>query len=286
MTSSATAAGDAVILHSPTVTAIYVSAVAELTVKLRPVDEEYQLQCLCAQLNSATQAHLLTMQWSCLGAETFVSLEFYVGDAGNTPSEGLSTLAVLHPGVPVMWHTHIRDLSPTAEAVRGAHIQGNELPWLFRAFVTCVVSLVVNRENKSGVSYLSALVSVRETRNIWKLIVGDSTFSLRTLKHADTWEVVLYVRCLRRREKRLDSESESERLSWREKPGVKIMRTESLGGSESERIEEFELGEVQGRCLRNPGINMMSRWRFDMRTHLAVTSWRTNTKREETKTSR
>ena len=27
---------------------------------------------------------------------------------------------VLHPGVPVLWHTHIRDLSPTAEAVRGA----------------------------------------------------------------------------------------------------------------------------------------------------------------------
>ena len=29
-------------------------------------------------------------------------------------------LGVLHPGVPVMWHTHIRDLSPTAKAVRGA----------------------------------------------------------------------------------------------------------------------------------------------------------------------
>ena len=28
--------------------------------------------------------------------------------------------AVLHPGVPVMWHSHIRDLSPTAEAVRVA----------------------------------------------------------------------------------------------------------------------------------------------------------------------
>ena len=27
---------------------------------------------------------------------------------------------VLHPGVPVMWYAHIRDLSPTAEAVRGA----------------------------------------------------------------------------------------------------------------------------------------------------------------------
>ena len=27
---------------------------------------------------------------------------------------------VLRPGVPVMWYTHIRDLSPTAKAVRGA----------------------------------------------------------------------------------------------------------------------------------------------------------------------
>ena len=25
-------------------------------------------------------------------------------------------------------------------------------------------------------------------------------------------------------------------------------------------------------CLRNPGIEMMRRWRFDMRTHVAVTS--------------
>ena len=36
--------------------------------------------------------------------------------------------AVLHPGVPVMWQTHIREPSLTAEAVRGAACQGNELP--------------------------------------------------------------------------------------------------------------------------------------------------------------
>ena len=46
------------------------------------------------------------------------------------------------------------------------------------------------------------------------------------------------VCCLRRREKRLDSESESEQLSWREKPGGKHARTESLRESESERIEK------------------------------------------------
>ena len=79
----------------------------------------------------------------CVSAKTggfdrvVIFLNFYVGDAENTPlvdvgtSLGrgygrypnecrLRTLAVLHPGVPVVWHTHIRDLSPTADAVRGA----------------------------------------------------------------------------------------------------------------------------------------------------------------------
>ena len=52
-------------------------------------------------------------------------------------------------------------------------------------------------------------------------------------------------------------------------------KTESLGHSESERGEELELSEVQGMCLWNRGTEMMSRWRFDMRTHLAVTSEKT-----------
>ena len=67
-------------------------------------------------------------------------------------------------------------------------------------------------------------------------------------------------------------EDEFRELRRQEKPGGKHFRTESLGESESERGEELELSEVQGMCLRNPGIKMMSRWRFDMRTHLAVTS--------------
>ena len=33
-------------------------------------------------------------------------------------SRGTLHRAVLHPGVPVMWQSHMRDLSPTAEAVR------------------------------------------------------------------------------------------------------------------------------------------------------------------------
>ena len=63
--------------------------------------------------------------------------------------------------------------------------------------------------------------SWRRRNGIW------ATFCLRILKHADTWEVVRDMRCLLRREKRLDSESESERLSWREKTGGKYARTQS-----------------------------------------------------------
>ena len=39
----------------------------------------------------------------------------------------MSALGVLHPGVFVMWYAHIRDLSPTAEAVSGPHAQGNDV---------------------------------------------------------------------------------------------------------------------------------------------------------------
>ena len=52
-------------------------------------------------------------------------------------------------------------------------------------------------------------------------------------------------------------------------------RTESLRQSESKREKEHELSEVQGMCLWNPGTEMMSRWQCDMRTHLAVTSEKT-----------
>ena len=67
---------------------------------------------------------------------------------------------------------------------------------------------------------------------------------------------------------------------WREKTGWKRTRTESLRQSESERGEELELREMQVMCLMNLGTKMMCRWRFDMRTHLAVTSKRTSTKRK------
>ena len=41
-------------------------------------------------------------------------------DRSRYPREcWLSTLGVLHPGVPVMWYGHIRDLSPTAKGCMG-----------------------------------------------------------------------------------------------------------------------------------------------------------------------
>ena len=64
----------------------------------------------------------------------------------------------------------------------------------------------------------------------------------------------------------MNSESESARL---------VRETEPVTESESERGKELELSEVQWMCLRNPGMKMMSRCRFDMRTHLAVTSEKT-----------
>ena len=57
-TTNATTAENAVTPHSPTVTTIYLSGVAELTVELRPVDEGNQLQCLCAQLKTRLRRHI------------------------------------------------------------------------------------------------------------------------------------------------------------------------------------------------------------------------------------
>ena len=55
--------------------------------------------------------------------------------------------------------------------------------------------------------------------------------------------------------------------------------TDRIAETERKRGKELELSEVQEMCLRNPGTEMMSRWRFDMGTHLAVTSGKTSTKR-------
>ena len=86
----------------------------------------------------------------------------------------------------------------------------------------------------------------------------------------------------------MNAEKESERSlrePWREKEGWMRTKTESLRQSESKRGKELEWSEVQGMCQWNPGIELMSRWRFDMPTHLAVTSEKTSPNRTEWETS-
>ena len=47
------------------------------------------------------------------------------------------------------------------------------------------------------------------------------------------------------------------------------------------RVKETKRARVERGAGDVPmETEMMSRWRFDMRTHLAVTSWRTSTKRK------
>ena len=54
--------------------------------------------------------------------------------------------------------------------------------------------------------------------------------------------------------------------------------------AETERVKERKRARVERGAGDVPGYlntEMMSRWRFDMPTHLAVTSQRTSTKRKE-----
>ena len=64
-----------------------------------------------------------SVRWGC--REHFVSGCWHSSgrDRGRYPREcWLSTLGVLHPGVPVMWHGHIRDLFPTVEGCMGSRL--------------------------------------------------------------------------------------------------------------------------------------------------------------------
>ena len=95
----------------------------------------HTLCCLCAPLLTQTSQNCLNrtcfpefFRWGC--REHFFSGRWHSPgrDYGRYPREcRLFTLGVLHPGVPVMWQTHI----PQLKAVRGAaYPQGNKLPWL------------------------------------------------------------------------------------------------------------------------------------------------------------
>ena len=64
-----------------------------------------------------------SLRWGC--REHFVSGCWHSSarDRGRYSREcWLSTLGVLHPGVPVMWYGHIRDLFPTAEGCMGSRL--------------------------------------------------------------------------------------------------------------------------------------------------------------------
>ena len=71
----------------------------------------------------AVTRHGLSLRWGC--REHFVSGCWHSSgrDRGRYPREcWLSTLGVLHPGVPVMWYGHTRDLFPTAEGCKGSRL--------------------------------------------------------------------------------------------------------------------------------------------------------------------
>ena len=84
-------------------------------------------------------------------------------------------------------------------------------------------------------------------------------------------------------EARMDRTLAGEARMERIVAGEARMKTDKdrIAESELRRGKELELSEVQWMCLRNPRIKTLSRWRFDMRTHLAVTSENTSTKRTE-----
>ena len=90
---------------------------------LRPSFARYlraplQLSCLLlfvcsSDITGSSERNFCNLRWGC--REHFVSRCWHSPgrDYGRYPREcRLSALGVLHPGVPVMWQTHIRDLSP------------------------------------------------------------------------------------------------------------------------------------------------------------------------------
>ena len=84
-------------------------------------------------------------------------------------------------------------------------------------------------------------------------------------------------------EARMERSVAGEARMKRSVAGEARMKTYKDRIAETERVKERKRArvEVQWMCLRNPRIKTLSRWLFDMRTHLAVTSENTSTKRTE-----
>ena len=104
---------------------------------------------------------ILLRRWGC--REHFVSECWHSSgrDRGRYPRECWSStfLGVLHPGVPVMWYGHIRDLFPTAWDVRRA---------LYPMWKATLVDLLRQRM----FSYRYALVSVSECGCVCGCVCG------------------------------------------------------------------------------------------------------------------
>ena len=96
--------------------------IAAVTVALAAVDDDVSLGMVSTTLWFFIYG-LFSLRWGC--RKHFVSGCWHSSgrDRGRYPREcWLSTLGVLHPGVPVMWYGHIRDLSPTAEGCMGGRL--------------------------------------------------------------------------------------------------------------------------------------------------------------------
>ena len=100
-----------------------VQAEVQAASTMTPSDSAETITATCCHNQCEDQGGwvgLYLLRWGC--REHFVSGCWYSSgrDCGRYPKEcWLSTLGVLHPGVPVMWYGHIRDLSPTAESCMG-----------------------------------------------------------------------------------------------------------------------------------------------------------------------
>ena len=109
-------------------------------------------------------------------------------------------------------------------------------------------------------------------------------FCLRTLKLTDTLEIVWVVRRLHRTKPNIDEFREQIRtIIERTLTGIASMNAYEDRISETLRAKERKKARVEGGAgdvLVEPG-RTTSRGRFDMGTHLAVTSRKTNTKRTE-----
>ena len=87
----------------------------------KALDATITIDLSLVNLSFAPRFVFFSLRWGC--REHFVSRCWHSSgrDRGRYPREcWWSTSGVLHPGVPVMWYDHIRDMFPTAEGCMGS----------------------------------------------------------------------------------------------------------------------------------------------------------------------